>query len=172
MIGSGGYVFAFSDAKVGGPSTACVNSTMFCGKGTIGMANPPSYSYYGGGIGVNLSQPSGSMGLGAPFAATGTGISYAISSFPTVGTGGAVRLIIDNGATAGANGADYCAAITTATGMVPWSMFFTQCYNLPGGDAGAGLSGPPTTASHVQFQVASGMTAGSFDFCVTSLKFM
>jgi hypothetical protein len=159
-IGMGGYAYFYQDLPTGG-STACLNPNMLCGKGTTAVQNPPTYSIYGAGIGVNLNQTQGSMVKGT-FAATGAGIAYTLTGLPMPGT----RLIIDNA------GVDYCNNLTLPTGTVPWGMFTPQCYNLPGGDAGAGLAGPPATATHVQFQVNAAMVAGTFDFCVTALKFM
>ena len=158
-VGMGGYGYAFSD----GTSVSCLNGNAFCGAGTIAMANPPTYSVYGGGIGVNLNQVMNAT-TKMTMAATGSGITYALTNLPS--TPATVRLIVDNA------GVDYCNNITTATGTVPWSGFFAMCYNLPGGDAGAGLAGPPAAASHVQFQVNSAASGpGAFSFCVTQLAF-
>jgi hypothetical protein len=158
-VGMGGYGYAFSD----GTSVSCLNGTAFCGSGTIATANPPTYSLYGGGIGVNLNQAAGAT-TKMTMAATGSGITYALTNLPT--SPATVRLIVDNA------GVDYCNNITTMSGTVPWSQFFAMCYNLPGGDAGAGLSGPPAAASHIQFQVNSAASGpGAFSFCVTGLSF-
>jgi hypothetical protein len=160
VIGMGGYAYSYQDLPFGG-STACLNPNMLCGKGTTAALNPPTYTIYGAGIGVNLNQTQGST-VKVTFAATGSGIAYALSNLPMPST----RLLIDNA------GADYCTKLTTAAGTVPWAMFTPQCYNLPGGDAGADLAGAPAFATHIEFQVDSDVTAGSFDFCVTSLGFM
>jgi hypothetical protein len=159
VVGMGGYGYSFSD----GTSISCLNGSAFCGAGTIATANPPTYTLYGGGIGVNLNQASGTT-TKMTMAATGSGITYALTNLPA--TPATVRLIVDNA------GVDYCNNITAATGTVTWSEFTPMCYNLPGGDAGAGLAGPPATASHVQFQVNSSATGpGAFNFCVTALSF-
>jgi len=158
-IGMGGYTFAFSDGLPMG-STSCVSTTAFCGMGTIGVANA-TYTIYGGGIGVNLNQVIATGAASPPILtlpATGAGIAYTLSSLPTLGA----RLIIDNA------GKDYCAILTAASGTVDWASFNTACYSPA---TGVALAGPPT-ATHVEFEVPSGMTAGSFNFCVTSLKFM
>jgi hypothetical protein len=160
-----GYVYSFADNLPMG-STSCVNQSTFCGKGTIGIADA-MYKIFGGGIGVNLNQAQNSMTF-MPAAATGAGVAYTLSSAPPAGS----RLIIDNGATANTRGTDYCANITAASGTVTWAQFFPMCY-AAAGMQGTALGTAPASASHIQFQVSSNqMTAGSFDFCITSLKFM
>jgi hypothetical protein len=163
-LGAGGYAYPFSDGTLSppGPSVSCLNGSSFCTAGTVGPANA-SFSFYGGGVGVNLNQQPGAIGPAPTYTvpATKRGISYTLSSFPTP-----ARLIIDN------SGQDYCFNMTAATAMVPWSSFTPQCYNLPGGDAGASLGSAPAAATHVQFQVNTTLAAASsFNFCVTALAF-
>jgi hypothetical protein len=161
-LGAGGYAYEYSDftATPSGPSIACLNSSVFCGGGSTGTATQG----YGAGIGVNLNQVAGSMGAPGTYTVptSKSGIAYTLTSLPTP----SARILIDNPA-----GNDYCAAITMASGMVPWSAFYPRCYNLPAGDAGAPLGSAPAGATHVEFQVNSGAAAGSFNFCVTSLSF-
>ena len=170
-IGMGGYTFAFSDGVAMG-STACISTLAFCGMGTIGAANPPAYTIYGGGIGVNLNQLMATGAAMQPinaYAATGAGINYALSAVPPAGT----RLIIDN-SPAYVQGppvsgvVDYCAPITLQTATIPWATFNTKCWD----GTGTALAAAPATAHHIQVEVTSGAAAGAFNFCVTSLKFM
>jgi hypothetical protein len=162
-IGMGGYAYSFSDATVGGPSSACVESTALCGMGSSGPTNTTAvgtvaaYAYYGGGIGVNLNQAMGAGTTIGTFTPTGTGVTYALTSLPA-----GARLIIDNA------GVDYCAMLTSASGTVPWASFNSMCYATPIPAADA-LTGAPT-ATHVEVQVAAGMTAVAWDFCVTALS--
>jgi hypothetical protein len=162
-IGMGGYAYAFSDMVVPGGSTSCVDQFALCTLGTTGTQNPPDYTVYGAGIGVNLNQDPSATSVGT-FAATGNGIAYTLSNLPAQG----VRLIIDDGGDAGKT--TYCVDLTTSTGQIPWSQFSTQCYNL--GNPGAALSGAPSSATSIQFLVIAGSKPGPFDFCVTSLAFM
>jgi hypothetical protein len=141
---------------------SCLNGSSFCAAGMVGPANA-SFSFYGGGVGVNLNQMPGAIGPPPTYTvpAGKAGISYTLSKLPAPG-----RLIIDNA------GQDYCFNMTAATAMVPWSSFTAQCYNLPGGDAGANLGSAPAAATHVEFQVTTTLAAASsFDFCVTALSF-
>jgi hypothetical protein len=153
----GGYAYSYADM---GGSTACLDTIAFCGMGTTALQTPAtSMTVWGSGIGVNLNQRMGATTSGA-CAATGGGIGYAISgTLPPQG----MRLIIDNA------GKDYCAPLTATSGTIPWSAFSTQCWQP---EAGAGLAAAPTMATHVQFQVNAAAAAGTFNFCVTSLKFM
>jgi hypothetical protein len=153
----GGYAYSYADT---GGSTACVDTIALCGMGTTGLQTPAnSMTVWGAGFGVNLNQGMGTMTPGV-CAATGGGIAYALTgALPPQG----MRIVIDNA------GKDYCAPLAATSGTVPWSAFNTQCWAPAGG---VGLTGAPTMATHLQFQVNAGAAAGTFDFCVTSLKFM
>lgn len=155
----GGYAYAYDD---GLGSVTCLESTAFCGSGNIAAQNPPSYTIYGGGLGVNLNQPAATSAVPPPkmtLAATGSGVSYTVTSVPTLG----LRIAIDQA------GTDYCAAVKTASGTVPWAMFNTKCYDAT--PDGVALAGPPSMATHIQFEVPSGPAPGTFDFCVTAVGF-
>ncbi len=156
-LGMGGYAFAYADT---GGSSACLDGNAFCVQGSLVAWNPPAYSDYGAGIGVNLNQAGRSTAPGT-FAATGSGITYALSALPP----NPVRLIIDNA------GQDYCTNISATSGNAPWGSFYVQCYNLPAGDAGASLSAAPATATHVELQISTVVTPSVFDFCITALGF-
>jgi hypothetical protein len=156
----GGYTFAFSDATSSPPggSSACVESSAFCGKGLSAAIDPANYTDpYGGGIGVNLNQVLGATP--AEYTPTGTGgVAYSLSDLPA-GT----RLVIDN------DGVEYCANLTSATGTVTWGMFTPMCY-LPASMQGTALANPPV-ATHIEFEIPSPAAAESWDFCVTALSF-
>ena len=156
--GMGGYAYAYADSTPPalGTSTACVDATAFCGTVATGMV---SASTWGGGIGVNLNQQGGGSAVGM-FAATGTGIKYALSGLAPQG----MRILIDNVTPTNS----YCANQTAASGTIPWSAFNTTCWQP---DGGSGLSGPPTMATHINFQVNATASPGTFSFCVTSLAF-
>ncbi len=158
----GGYAYAFSDMSIGGPSSACIEPSAFCGSGSSGPTNTtsvgsvPAFGYYGGGIAVNLNE---AMGVGTKvgtYTPTGSGLTYAITSLPA-----ATRLVIDNA------GLDYCYNLTTTSGTVPWAMFNSQCFIAPAPVADA-LAGPPT-ATHVEIEVIAGTAVVGWDFCVTQL---
>jgi hypothetical protein len=159
VVGAGGYPYAYHDAM---GSTACLSTLALCGAGTALQTNF-SGTTWGGGIGVSLNQPMATSCTVNPpvnpFTVTGSGIAYSLSNLPPSG----VCLIIDDG------GIQYYAQLVASAGTIPWSAFTTAaCYVAPPGVA---LSGPPTTATHIQFQVFSLSGAGPFDFCVKALGF-
>jgi hypothetical protein len=163
--GPGGYVYAYDD-ELG--SLACVESSSLCGSAKIAAANPPANTIFGGGIGVQLDAPMGAPDaspMAMKLAATGSGIQYVVTSKPTLG----LRIEIDNAPGPGLNNVQYCAIVTAASGTIPWASFNTKCYDTP--VDGTALTGPPTTATYIQFGVPSGPAAGTFDFCVEELRF-
>jgi hypothetical protein len=155
-VGKGGYAYSYEDGK---GSTACMTSTALCGKGMTAIADTAG-TIWGAGIGVNLNQAA-ATGAASPAvnstAATGTGVQYALTNLPPQG----MRIVIDNG------GTDYCAPIASASGTVYWSSFNTKCWD----NTGSALSGPPTTATHLLFQVTSDAASTPFDLCVTGASF-
>jgi hypothetical protein len=173
--GTGGYAFSYADSSStvcldGCPASPAVCSgtgTALCGHGSL-PANPAPYPVYGG-IGINLNQAlatSAASPPNVPMAVTGTGITYALSSLPTNG----VRLAIDDGATSAGPGTAYCAVLTAASGTVPWASFNTKCYDVP--PDGTALTGPPQTASQIEFQMVPIPAAAVVDdFCVTAVSF-
>ena len=163
--GAGGYVYAFSDA---GGSAATIGVTQFCGCGTNVAQNPPTYSDFGGGIGVNVNQDQavgldGGASMPEPFAATGTGLSYALTSVPAAG----LRVQIytsDMGPTV-----PYCVEATEAIATIPWTMFNTKCQDSP--SDGVAPSGAPADLTKIEFLVPAVASAESWDFCVTQVGF-
>jgi|HubBroStandDraft_6_1064221.scaffolds.fasta_scaffold04320_9 hypothetical protein len=156
VIGDGGYAYAYDD---GLGSTACLDATALCGTGKTAVTNA-SGSIWGAGIGFNLNQAV-ATGTASPavgsYAATGTGITYALSNLPAQG----MRIVIDDG------GTDYCAQIGAASGTVYWTEFNTKCWD----GTGTSLTGAPATATHILFQVTADAAATAFNLCVTSLAF-
>jgi hypothetical protein len=152
-IGNGGYDFTFSDT--GPMTTICVAANSACAKGTLTPANPPSYSYYGAGLGINLG-PAADGGMPAPVQLTGTGISVTLSNLPA----GGARLQITVG------GVSYCAPLTTASATVPWASFNTKCYDSP--PDGVALTAAPAS-TNVEISLPSGTAEQSFDFCIESI---
>jgi hypothetical protein len=152
----GGYTFSFNDT---GGSTACVDSTAFCASGSS-VAQNPTFTNFGGGVGVNLNQPSAAPSPIDSLSLTGTtGISYAVSNIPADG----LRLSIESG------GTSYCANLTSVTGTVPWADFNTECFDTP--PTGTALTGAPTAATNVEFLVPSSTTTEAWSFCVETLTF-
>ena len=140
-------------------SIACNNGAAMCAAGSIDVANPPTYSDYGGGLGIYVN------GVGVDttmVAASGSGLMYALTNLPTAS--GGVRLILYNA------GVSYCAVLTTASGTVPWGMFTPMCY-AAAGMQGTALAGAPTAINKIQFQMTSGATASTYNFCVTALAY-
>jgi hypothetical protein len=155
-IGMGGYAYAYND----GMSTACINPSALCGMGSTVTMDAMGKNW-GAGIGFNLNQMMATSSASPqinPFTATGSGISYTLSSFASAG---GMRVIVDQG------GTDYCAPITSAMGTVKWSSFNTKCWD----NSGTMLSGAPM-ATHINFQVNSATSGpASFNFCVTAVSF-
>ena len=157
-----GYVYPYGD----GTSTACVDSAAICGKGSVGAANPPTYSVYGSGFGINVNQASGASTSGS-VTPTATGLTWAVSgTMPLYGI--QISITAGTGPCAAASGCCFRPATTATSGTTPWSMFTQACFNPA--EAGAGLSGSDQI-SKINFQAISGTAATTFDFCVTSLAF-
>ena len=145
----GGYDYVFPDTS--GKSSICLAENSLCVAGTTGAVDPPAYTVWGAGFGVGLS-PSGTA-----VQLSGTGVTVALTSLPT----GAVTVGVNSGTTG------YCAVMTTATQTIPWTSFNTICQ---GPATGVALTGAPNTPN-ITFDVISGPTVGTFDFCVTALSF-
>ena len=148
-----GYDFSFSDGK---GSTICVDANSLCAAGTTG-AQDAAYTVWGAGFGFNLSTATTAT-TDVPVQLSGSGVSVALTSLPT---GADMRVQVTVGGTA------YCAVMTAATQTIPWSSFNTTCWAPATGTA---LGGAPNTPK-IQFQPSSTKTAGTFDFCVTSVTF-
>lgn len=158
-----GYVYPYGD----GTSTACVDSAALCGKGSVGAQNPPTYSIYGSGFGVNVNQASGATTSGS-VTPTASGLTWAVSG--TIPAGGLqISITAGTGPCAAASGCCFRPAAGTMSGMTSWSSFTQACYNPPA-EAGAGLS-MADGISKINFQGVSGMAASTYDFCVTALSF-
>ncbi len=161
-LANGGYAYPYSDATSGaggGTSTICQESSALCAAGTTGIQ---STATWGAGVGVNLNQTQGDLTTVGTYAvpASATGISYGVTALPA---GQTVYLTIDNA------GTDYYAPLTALSGQVPWSGFKTTPW-APA--TSVVLGGPPSTATHVefQFQAKAGATS-NISFCVTALSF-
>jgi hypothetical protein len=123
----------------------------------VGAQDPPAYTVWGAGFGFNLSpQTAGTTSV--PVQLSGSSVTVKLSSLPT-GADMRVQVLV--------NGVAYCAVMTMASQTILWNAFNTKCWAPTTGTA---LTGPPNTPN-IQFQASSRATAGSFDFCVTSLSF-
>jgi hypothetical protein len=151
----GGYDFSFDDKT--GKSSVCASAGSLCGAGITGAKDPPNYTVWGAGFGFNLS-PLSTVTSTVPVQLSGTSVTVALSSLPT-GADMHVQVTV--------NSAVYCAVMTAATQTIPWTAFNTQCWAPTTGTA---LTGAPNTPN-IQFLASSLLTAGTFDFCVTSLSF-
>jgi hypothetical protein len=162
VIADGGYAFAYSD----GTSTGCLDAGALCTTGTTAAVTAAtSATIYGSGIGFNLNQAMATGTASPPidaFAATGLGLSYTLSNLPAQG----VRIAIDGPPIAGV-ATVYCAVLSATSGTVAWAKFNSKCWD----DSGTFLTGPPTSATHIEFQVPSVATATPFNFCVEAVAF-
>jgi len=171
-VGLGGYSFAFNDGvpPIGTGMCAattmadgpCVDQTAVCVSGTTGIASAAApYNCYGGGFGINVGQTSGSSTVGTyTVPSTSTGITYALSGFPTI-AGGGMRIQVTVG------GMTYCSPITSGSGTVAWTAMTVACYN-PGG---AALPGAPNALTNVEFTIDDGTAGMPYDICLTALTF-
>jgi hypothetical protein len=173
-IGSGGYAYAYSDSMngTGGTSTSCIEATQLCAKGSIDMDNyPMTPDHYGAGIGFNLNQAQSTGCASMPImpytvAATAVGISYKLSNLPT----GGARLIIGDAVTTGTTttGTDYCVALATPSGTIPWAQFNSECWS----GTGTFLKAAPVGPIHINIGLpSSATTTSTFDFCLESISF-
>jgi len=115
-------------------------------------------SHWGAGIGVNLNQANGTGTTPASFsAASSTGVTYALDSLP-----GTMRMVVGDSKT------DYCVALQSRSGTIPWRSFNSACW----GTTGVALAGPPASFTSVRFQVVADTSYGistDFNFCITQL---
>jgi hypothetical protein len=162
IAGHTGAVYAFGDT---GPfTTFCASTSAACLAGTTTPDNPPLYTYYGIGLGINLGPAvaANPQGNPNPVQLGGTGIAIKLSSLPATGA----RLIVTVGQTATAAGTDYCAPVTTFTATIPWASFNTKCYDTP--PDGLALVGAPATP-HIELLVPSGTIEQSSNVCIDAL---
>ena len=150
-----GFEFAFSDQT--DESSICLSPNSLCAAGTTGAQNPPTYSVWGASFGFNLSTATTATGT-VPVQLSGTGVTIALSSLPT---GADMRVLVTVGSTS------YCAVMTAVTQTLLWTSFNQTCWAPT--VAGALMGAPDAT--NIQFQVSSGPTVGTFDFCVTAISF-
>jgi hypothetical protein len=129
-----------------------------------GVSNS-TYTCYGGGFGFDV----GGSAAGSTFAvpSTSTGITYALSGFPTI-TGGGMRINVVTGTSAGSATNTYCAPITSGSGTIAWTALELTCYDTP---VGAALTGPPAELQAVQFSIDDGTASTAYNICVTSVTF-
>jgi hypothetical protein len=153
-MGDSGYMYAYGDMGPG--TTYCAGANEACLAGTTSPVNPPSYSYYGIGLGINLGPAVGSNPPN-PVQLMGFGITVKLSNVPA----GGARVVLT------VAGADYCAPITTNPITIPWRNFNTLCYNTP--PNGTALATAPATP-HIEVQVVSTAAQEPVDFCIEQLS--
>jgi hypothetical protein len=154
IMGNAGNEFSYGD--MGPMTTFCTAANAACLGGTMSPVNPPTYSYFGIGIGINLRMTVGAD-TPAPVQLSGTSVTIRLNKLPT----SRAELIVTSG------GMDYCALIPTATATIPWTSFNTKCYDSP--PDGIALTGAPATP-HIQVQVDSDAMEETVDFCIDTLS--
>jgi hypothetical protein len=156
VLADGGFTWAAFD---GNGSTACANAGTFCGTGVTGIGDSLG-TVWGAQIGVNLNQSDDPTATANPYPvpSTSIGIFYQVNHMPTQG----LRMITD------VNGVDYCAVLFSASALVPWTSFNTECW-MP--TRGSYLAGPPATSHKIAFDVPAigGGPIEGFSLCVDSL---
>jgi hypothetical protein len=150
IMGNSGYDYAYGDM---GPVTVfCAGANAACLAGQTSPVNPPSYSYYGIGIGINLAMGSPVP----PVQLTGSGLTVKLSNVPPAGA----RVVLT------VAGVDYCAAITTNPITIPWANFNTKCYDTP--PDGMALPFAPATP-HIEVQAVSNASVNMINFCIEQI---
>ncbi|MEO5768170.1 MAG: hypothetical protein ABIS92_07440 [Polyangia bacterium] len=131
--------------------------TTICAMGTVGT-DPMSAS--GALLGWNVNQAMATTADSPPIltvATAGTGLAITLSAPVTGG-----RVQIQDGAMPPKQ---WCANLTGASAMIPWSMFRTECWGATGTAFAAG-----TPISAVQVVIPSNTTAAvPFNFCLNDL---
>jgi hypothetical protein len=149
IMGNSGYNFAYGDM---GPVTVyCAGANAACLAGQTSPTNPPSYTYYGIGIGINLATGSPVP----PVQLTGAGLTVKLSALPAPGA----RVVVT------VAGVDYCAAISTNPITIPWANFNTKCWD----GTGTALPFAPATP-HIEVQVVSNASVNMIDFCIEQIS--
>jgi hypothetical protein len=161
----GGYAFQLVDCATAGCSTACVDSSSLCGSGTTGIQNPPSYTIYGSGFGIDVSEGASAAAAKTPIMPNATGLTYTVDNLPTNG----LQIVLSTPAFPSSAGPCYLIKPGgAATGTILWSSFNTKCYDAtPDGTAFASTDG----ITGINFQVPASAAASTWSFCVTALSF-
>jgi hypothetical protein len=141
------YVVAVGD----GTSTACVDTNALCAQGMTAAQNV-SFSNYGSGIAIGL----GTAGV----TASGTALSYAVSSIPPRG----LQISVTSGGTQYYYEVD---ATGSPSGTIPWASFNTLGYDTP--SEGGPFSPTGASITSVGLLANSGPAAASWSFCITTL---
>lgn len=149
----GGRNFSYGDGRA---SSICMMPESLCAAGVTGAQDSPNYLVWGAGFGFCLS-PDSTPTNRVEVQLAGWGVSVAVSSLPT----GADLLVEVIPGTV-----SYCAKMTATTQTLAWTSFNTHCWD----NSGVTMAGAPNTAE-IRFWALPGPTAGTFDFCVTSLSF-
>jgi hypothetical protein len=127
------------------------------------MVNVAPDVFFGAGIAFSLNQAmtdGGTAMIALPFAATGIGIAYAVTSFPPNG----LQIHIATAETT------YYATATAVSGTLSWSSFNTKGYDTP--PDGVALTAAPSDAiSIVLWTPSTPSSTETADFCVTALHF-
>jgi hypothetical protein len=150
-MGQSGYEYAYGD--MGPVTTYCAGANEACLRGTTSAVNPPLYSDYGIGIGINLT-PAGPPSV---VQLTGSGLTVQLSNLPAQG----VRAVVT------VAGADFCAPISTNPITIPWASFNTKCYDSP--PDGLALAAAPATP-HIEIQAVANANENAVDFCIERLS--
>jgi hypothetical protein len=145
----------------------CQASGTLCFAGTLTPANPPSYSDYGAGIGVNLSVSPDGGATNPAVQLSGTGVTVKVNTIPA----GGLRVQVVVPSADGGASTTYCANLTSTTNgtSIPWTMFNTTCWTT----GGVALTGAPETNA-IQVAIPSttapdGSAGEPFSFCVESI---
>jgi hypothetical protein len=126
-------------------------------------AQNATYTNYGAGLGINVTQGVNGGNTGFYVAPTSTGLYFAVSRY----IAGMQVLLNNNQGTNGALFPCYTLPVgQTGPVVIPWTAFREQCYATPPGPA---LAGPPSQLTAIEVQVGGTSAATLFQFCVTAL---
>jgi hypothetical protein len=160
-----GPVFYFDDGSAGGTSTSCVTQNALCTQGTTNVVDS-AYKHYGSGFGFQVNDSPSSADAGSPSLASG-GLTWAASG--TLPASFRVGISTFSGPCSGSAGCCYQVAAAATSGTIPWTSFTVDCYDAtPDG----GAFNPSADGLYeIKFQADSSATAGSYNYCITSLSF-
>jgi hypothetical protein len=138
---------------------SCGAGCMLKFSGTVGASVAPSYAgvVY---LGFNLNQTAGASAKGT-VTPTGTGLAV---QYTNTGASPIVRVQIASGTAATTR---WCAPLTSASAVIPYAMFNTECW-----EGGAGTAYAMQPIDTVQLIIPGGEADAAFDVTLVSVQEM
>jgi hypothetical protein len=122
--------------------------------------------YWGGGLGLNLADPGGGVGVGPWARGTVTGFTFTVSG-PTVPPAGQLRFKVTTLENGVVNDTGYCINAAPGANSFTFAQLVNECWE---GGAGTPPLGAATQLVSLQWQVATVVDNPTpFDFCIDNL---